>query len=82
LERRACNGGDTGLATAISAGLNRSVFQGSGEPVPASFAVYPTFTAHFYLAWLLVGFFLLRVLAALYHQFFLKDGLFRQMWFG
>jgi cytochrome b561 len=50
--------------------------------VPASFAAYPTFTAQFNLAWLLVGFFLLRVLAALYHQFFLKDGLFRQTWFG
>jgi cytochrome b561 len=72
----------TGLATAISAGLNRSVFQGSGKPLPASFATYPTFTAHFYLACLLVGFFLLHVVGALYHQFFLKDGLFRRMWFG
>jgi cytochrome b561 len=72
----------TGLATAIAAGLNRSIFQGSGEPLPASFIAYPTFTAHFYLAWLLVGFLLLHVLAALYHQFSLKDGLFRRMWFG
>jgi cytochrome b561 len=72
----------TGLATAISAGLNRSVFQGSGEPLPASFATYPTFTAHFYLACLLVGVFLLHAVGALYHQFFLKDGLFRRMWFG
>lgn len=72
----------TGLATAILAGLNRSVFQGSGEPLPPSFAVYPTFVAHFYLAWLLLGCLVLHVLAALYHQFFLKDGLFRRMWFG
>src|SRR5207244_12354053 len=33
----------TGYATAILAGLNRSVFQGSGEPVPTSFAIYSTF---------------------------------------
>jgi cytochrome b561 len=72
----------TGLATAISAGLNRSVFQGSGQPLPASFASYPTFTAHFYLACLLVGLFLMHSVGALYHQFFLKDELFRRMWFG
>ena len=31
---------------------------------------------------LLVGFFLLHVVGALYHQFFLKDSLFRRMWSG
>jgi cytochrome b561 len=72
----------TGLATAILAGLNRSVFQGSGEPLPSSFALYPTFVAHSYLAWLLAGLLVLHGLAALYHQFFLRDGLFRRMWFG
>jgi cytochrome b561 len=35
----------TGYATAILAGLNRIVFQGSGEPLPENFAVYPTFIA-------------------------------------
>jgi cytochrome b561 len=58
------------------------VFQGSGEPLPPSLAVYPTFVAHLFLAWLLVGFLALHALAALYHQFFLRDGLFRRMWFG
>jgi cytochrome b561 len=72
----------TGLATAILAGLNRIVFQGSGEPLPSSFAPYPTFAAHFYLAWFLIGFLVLHGLAALFHQFFLKDGLFWRMWFG
>jgi cytochrome b561 len=72
----------TGFATAILAGLNRSVFQGSGEPLPPSFAVYPTFVAHGYLALLLVGFIVLHVLAALYHQFVRKDRLFGRMWFG
>jgi cytochrome b561 len=72
----------TGLATAILAGLNRIVFQGSGEPLPASFATYPTFVAHFFLACLLIGFLIAHVLAALFHHFVLKDGLLRRMWFG
>jgi cytochrome b561/uncharacterized protein YndB with AHSA1/START domain len=72
----------SGLATAILAGLDRSVFQGSGEPLPPSFAVYPTFVAHGYLALLLAGLVILHVLAALYHQFARKDRLFPRMWFG
>jgi len=72
----------TGYATAILAGLNRIVFQGSGEPLPESFAAYPTFIAHGYIALLLAGFIVLHVLAALYHQFIRKDRLFRRMWFG
>jgi cytochrome b561 len=72
----------SGLATAILAGLNRSVFQGTGEPLPSSFAIYPTFVAHGYLALLLIGLIALHLLAALYHQFSRKDGLLRRMWFG
>ena len=72
----------TGYATGILAGLNRIVFQGSGEPLPESFAVYPTFIAHGYIALLLAGFIVLHVLAALYHQLIRRDQLFRRMWFG
>jgi cytochrome b561 len=73
----------TGYATAIRAGLNRIVFQGSGEPLPESFAVYPTFIVHGYIALALAGFIVLHVLAAaLYHQFVRRDRLFRRMWFG
>jgi cytochrome b561 len=72
----------TGFATAILAGLNRSVFQATGEPLPPNFANFPTFVVHFYLAWLFVGFILLHVFAALYHQFGRRDRLFRRMWFG
>jgi len=72
----------TGYTTAILAGLNRSVFQGSGEPLPPSFASFPTFVAHFYLAVVLAGFIVLHVAAALYHQFVRKDPLLRRMWFG
>jgi cytochrome b561 len=64
----------TGLATANLAGLNRSVFQGTREPLSPSFAVYPTFAAHFYLALLLLaGFIVLHVLAAPYHHFARMD---------
>jgi cytochrome b561 len=72
----------TGYATAILAGLNRSVFRGSGEPLPPSFAIYPSFVAHGFLAVLLSGFIFLHVIAALYHQFARKDRLLRRMWFG
>lgn len=72
----------TGYATGILAGLNRSVFQRSGEPLPASFAIYPTFVAHSFLALVMVGLILLHLLAALYHQFVRRDRLLQRMWFG
>jgi cytochrome b561 len=72
----------TGYATAILAGLPAIVFAGSGDPLPATFLIYPTRVAHGYIATLLVGFILLHVLAAFYHQFVRKDGLFRRMFFG
>jgi len=72
----------SGLATAILAGLNRSVFQGTGEPLPPSFDAYPSFVAHGYFALLLTGLVTLHAVAALYHQFVTKDGPFRRMWFG
>jgi cytochrome b561 len=72
----------TGYTTALVAGLNRSVFQGPGEPLPPSFDAYPSFTAHFWLAVLLAGMIVLHLLAALYHQLVLKDGLLRRIGFG
>jgi len=62
--------------------LIRSVFQPNGEPLPTTFAVFPTFQAHAVLATLLAVLIAGHVAAALYHQFALKDGLFRRMWFG
>lgn len=72
----------SGLATAILAGLNRSVFQKTGEALPATFDAYPTFTAHSVLALLLAGLIVLHVAAALYHQFAKQDHLLRRMGFG
>jgi cytochrome b561 len=72
----------TGYATAILAGLPAIVFGGSGAPLQPTLMIYPTRVAHFYIATLLVGFIILHVLAAFYHQFIRKDGLFRRMFFG
>jgi cytochrome b561 len=57
-------------------------FQPNGESLPSSFAVFPTFRAHAALATLLAALIAVHIAAALYHQFVLKDGLFRRMWFG
>lgn len=72
----------TGLSTSILAGLNRSVFQRTGEALPSSFAAYPTFIAHSYLAAVLAAFIVLHLLAVLYHQFVRKDRLLKRMFFG
>jgi cytochrome b561 len=44
--------------------------------------IYPTWVANGSIAALLVGFIILHVLAAFYHQFVRKDGLFRRMSLG
>jgi cytochrome b561 len=72
----------TGYATAILAGLPEIVFGDSGAPLPPTLMIYPTRVAHGFIATLLVGFIILHVLAAFYHQFVRKDGLFRRMFFG
>jgi cytochrome b561 len=58
------------------------VFQPNGGSLPENFAVFPSFRAHAALATLLAVLIVVHIAAALYHQFVLKDGLFRRMWFG
>ena len=72
----------SGYATGVLAGLPAIVFGHSGAPLPADFMVYPTFLAHGAIALLLVGAILLHVLAAIYHQYVRKDGLFKRMALG
>jgi cytochrome b561 len=72
----------TGLATAVISGLNLIVFGGSADPLPPSLLIYPTRIAHGYVAAALAALIALHIAAALYHQFVLRDGLFRRMWFG
>lgn len=72
----------TGFATGIVAGLPAIVFANSGDPLPLTFAAYPTWTTHRTLAIILAGLIAVHVLAALYHHFVMKDGLLRRMLFG
>ena len=62
--------------------LISGVFQHNGETLPNTFAVFPSFRAHAALATLLAILIAVHIAAALYHQFVLKDGLFRRIWFG
>lgn len=72
----------TGIATAVMSGLNMIVFGGSTAPLPPSFLIYPTRVAHGTIATALVALIGLHIVASLYHQFFLRDGVFRRIWFG
>jgi cytochrome b561 len=62
--------------------LISGVFAHKGEVLPSSFAVFPSFQAHAVLATLLASLIAVHIAAALYHQFVLKDGIFRRIWFG
>jgi cytochrome b561 len=71
------------IASGWSTGwLISGAFLPNGEPLPNTFAVLPTFQVHAVLAALLASLIAAHIAAALYHQFVLKDGLFRRMWFG
>ena len=72
----------SGLGTALSGGLFPVVFGGNGEPLPANLSTLPPRLAHGLISNLLVLLVLLHACAAFYHQFHLRDGLFRRMWFG
>ena len=72
----------SGLGTALAGGLFPIVFGGNDEPLPANLSVLAPRLAHGLISNLLVLFVLLHACAALYHQFYLRDGLFRRMWFG
>jgi len=72
----------SGMGTAVFTGLIEIVFQGSGAPLPANFDDVPPLGAHEFGAAILFLLVLGHVIAALYHQYWLKDGLFSRMWFG
>ena len=72
----------SGLGVAFSNGLFGIVFGGGGAPLPESLAQNPPRMVHGIASSLLVLLLLVHVAAALWHQFWLKDGLFRRMWFG
>ncbi|PRC92048.1 cytochrome b [Solimicrobium silvestre] len=70
------------IATGFSTGyVIRGAFQPNGA-LPDTFSVLPTFQAHAILATLLALLITGHVVAALYHHFVLKNGLFQRMWIG
>ena len=72
----------SGIGISLLTGLPDIVFGGSGAPLPASFDEFPPRAVHGIIAKLLMLTIVAHVLAALYHQFVRKDGLFGRMWFG
>lgn len=71
----------SGIALSQQAGLPDIVFDGIGT-LPTDFSTYTPRIAHGILTKVLAALVVLHLLAALYHQFGLKDGIFRRMWFG
>jgi len=72
----------SGMGAAAFTGLIEIVFQGSGAPLPENFDDVPPLGAHEFGAAILFLLGIGHVVAALYHQYWLKDGLFSRMWFG
>ncbi|MEL6126777.1 MAG: cytochrome b/b6 domain-containing protein [Pseudomonadota bacterium] len=70
----------SGLAMAFGNGLFEIVFGGAADRIPDNLG--PARAAHGVISTLLIGLVLLHIAAAVYHQFLLKDGLLRRMWFG
>ncbi|HOV05466.1 MAG TPA: cytochrome b/b6 domain-containing protein [Hyphomicrobiales bacterium] len=73
--------GFSGVALALQTDLLTIVF-GAGGTLPETFFEFTPRKIHGLLTKLLFALVALHVVAALYHQFVLKDGLFRRMWFG
>ena len=71
----------SGMGTAVFTVLIEIVFQGSGAPLPADFDDVPPLGAHEFGATILFLLVIGHVVAALYHQYWLEDGLFSRMWF-
>ena len=72
----------SGIATAMGAGLFPIAFGGSGAAISNLIDELPQRAAHGLFTTLLIVLILLHIAAAVYHQFILKDGLLRRMWFG
>jgi cytochrome b561 len=72
----------SGIATAVLSGLGMIVFGDSGAALPPSFLIYPPRIVHGTIAIALTALIALHIVAALYHQFVLRDGVFRRIWFG
>ncbi|MCI2393578.1 cytochrome b/b6 domain-containing protein [Aliiroseovarius sediminis] len=72
----------SGIGISITAGLPDIVFGGSADPLPQTFDDLAPRVAHGVISKLLLLTILAHIAGWLYHQFVLKDGLIRRMWFG
>ncbi|MGB0440521.1 MAG: cytochrome b [Paracoccaceae bacterium] len=72
----------SGVGIARGADLFAIVYGGSGAPLPDSFADLGARVGHGILTKVLLALVGLHVAGWAYHQFILKDGLIRRMWFG
>ena len=72
----------TGLTTALALGLFPIVYGAAADTLPAELGTFGPRVAHGLVSKLLAALIALHIAAALYHQFILKDGLLRRMWFG
>lgn len=68
----------SGIGISVGANLPDIVFAGQGQ-LPTTFTDLPPRAGHGIVAKLLMGLIALHILAALYHQVFLKDGLMKRM---
>jgi len=72
----------TGLTTALGLVLFPIVYGATAETLPEELASFAPRIAHGAIALILAALIALHIAAAAYHQFILKDGLLRRMWFG
>ncbi len=72
----------SGIVSAQLIGLGNIVFFNSGMPLPETFDGIAPLVAHKFLSAVLILLIVGHVLAALYHQFALKEKLFARVWFG
>ena len=72
----------SGILLAIQTDLPDIVFFGGEGKLPADFADFTPRLVHGLLSKVLLIMIVLHVLAAFYHQFILKDGIFSRLWFG
>ncbi|SEW13765.1 cytochrome b561 [Aliiroseovarius sediminilitoris] len=72
----------SGIGISITAGLPAIVFGGSGTPLPETFDDLTPRVLHGITATLLALTIVAHIAGWLYHQYVLKDGLIRRMWFG
>jgi cytochrome b561 len=71
----------SGLVLALQAGLPGILFSGHGA-LPPDFWVFPVRSVHYVISRMLMAVIALHVAAALYHAFFLRDGLLQRMSLG